>query len=84
MNDVIVCPHCNFEFDPRGVLTYRELQIALLMCQEFKNKDIVKNLYIAISTVKKHISNIFRKLKIDNRIALYKYMVANESLDKEV
>lgn len=48
-------------------LTKRESQIAVLVVSELTNAEIGEELFIAENTVKKHISNIFEKLGIDNR-----------------
>ena len=34
------------------------------------NRDIEKELYISIQTAKNHITNIYKKLNVKNRIAL--------------
>lgn len=43
-------------------LTPREIEIKILKDFGLKNEEISKNLYISLSTVKKHINNISRKL----------------------
>lgn len=48
-------------------LTTREIQIALLINAGLSNKEIAEELFIAQTTVKKHISNIFDKLGIEKR-----------------
>ena len=48
-------------------LTRRELEVALLLREGYSNAKIANNLSISEGTVKKHISNIFRKLEIYNR-----------------
>ncbi len=48
-------------------LTKREMQVYELLGQGDKNPQIAKKLCITISTVKAHVSNIFAKLKVDNR-----------------
>lgn len=48
-------------------LTAREIEIAQLVLLGLSNREIGEQLYIEESTVKKHLSNIFGKLQIENR-----------------
>lgn len=48
-------------------LTAREMQIVKLVMGGLSNREIGEQLYIAESTVKKHMSNIFEKLGVKNR-----------------
>ncbi len=48
-------------------LTSREVQIALLINAGLTNKEIAEELFIAETTVKKHVSNIFDKLGVEKR-----------------
>ncbi len=48
-------------------ITNREKEIILLLLKDFNNPQISKKLYISIHTVKKHITNIYQKLEINNR-----------------
>ena len=36
----------------------------------YSNSEIEKRLYISLETVKKHVSNIYRKLGVKNRVQL--------------
>jgi DNA-binding CsgD family transcriptional regulator len=51
-------------------LTAREKEILLLVLQGARNKDIGKKLFISGSTVRNHISNIYQKLGVRNRLEL--------------
>ncbi|MDN3657811.1 ATP-binding protein [Ferruginibacter paludis] len=51
-------------------LTARERDIAKLICQGQKYKDIGGALFIAERTVTKHAQNIFEKLQVSNKIEL--------------
>ncbi len=53
-----------------GELTTRELEIARLVGRRRSNKAIGKELGISPRTVGTHLSNIFRKLELDSRVAL--------------
>lgn len=48
-------------------LTAREAEIVKLVLAGLSNREIGEQLYIAESTVKKHMSNIFEKLGVQNR-----------------
>jgi LuxR family transcriptional regulator, maltose regulon positive regulatory protein len=48
-------------------LTWREAEILRLLESRLSNKEIAATLLISTETVKKHISNIFQKLRVDGR-----------------
>lgn len=48
-------------------LTNRELEILLLMTEGKSNQEIADELFIAIKTVKTHVSNILSKLEVQDR-----------------
>lgn len=50
--------------------TYREKEIALLLLKGKSNIEIASNLYIGLSTVKKHISSLFSKMDVKSRTEL--------------
>jgi LuxR family maltose regulon positive regulatory protein len=47
-------------------LSERELEVLQLMAGGASNQDIAESLIIAFTTAKKHVSNIIRKLGVDN------------------
>lgn len=49
------------------LLTHRELEILKQIARGKSNRDIATHLCISEKTVKNHISNIFRKLQVDDR-----------------
>ena len=51
-------------------LSQKEQNVANLVAQGYPNKDIAQDLGIQLVTVKKHISSIFIKLNIKDRVAL--------------
>jgi DNA-binding NarL/FixJ family response regulator len=55
---------------PKSDLTKREQEIADACSRGLRNKEIASRLNISTKTVKGHLNNIFRKLKVDNRFAL--------------
>src|SRR5699024_5514105 len=60
---------------PHESLTPREFEVLLLVAEGKSNLDISEELYIAVKTVKVHISNILGKLELDDRTqaAVYVY-----------
>jgi two-component system, NarL family, response regulator LiaR len=52
---------------PHEELTSRELEILLLMTEGKANQEIADELYIALKTVKTHVSNILSKLQVQDR-----------------
>ena len=56
------------------ILTSREKEVAICLASGLSYKDISEDLYISISTVRNHVTNIYRKLNINNQrqlISLY-------------
>ncbi len=51
-------------------LTSRETQVAILICRGFTNDEIAEALKISQSTVKTHLRNLFRRVRVNNRILL--------------
>jgi LuxR family maltose regulon positive regulatory protein len=49
-------------------LTTRELQVLQLIADGATNQEIAIELVLAINTVKKHVSNIYQKLGVNNRV----------------
>ncbi|WP_066306161.1 response regulator transcription factor [Bacillus sp. FJAT-29814] len=52
---------------PHEDLTSRELEILLLMTEGKTNQEIADELFIALKTVKTHVSNILSKLDVQDR-----------------
>jgi len=57
-------------------LTPRELQIADLVCRGLRNGSIAKHLKIRPGTVKTHVRNIYRKVKVSSKITMLLRFVA--------
>jgi len=51
-------------------LTPRELQIADLVCRGLRNGHIARDLNIRPGTVKTHVRNIYRKVKVKSKITM--------------
>ena len=48
-------------------LTKRELEILLSLTKNSSNPEIAEKLFISPQTVKRHLTNIYRKLDVENR-----------------
>lgn len=53
--------------EPHEELTAREMEILLLMTKGKTNQEIADELFIALKTVKVHVSNILSKLEVQDR-----------------
>lgn len=56
-------------------LTPREFEVLELLARGASNREIAKQLYISASTVKNHITSIFRKLGVSDRTQAVLYAV---------
>ncbi|HEY4186637.1 MAG TPA: LuxR C-terminal-related transcriptional regulator [Polyangia bacterium] len=52
-----------------GSLSAREAEVLTLLASGLANKDIGLSLYVSVATVKAHVYNIFRKLRVGSRTA---------------
>ncbi len=48
-------------------LTYREMEILTLLARQLTDKQIARQLFISINTVRFHLKNIYAKLSVPNR-----------------
>jgi|ERR1700730_12738664 DNA-binding NarL/FixJ family response regulator len=58
------------------LLSKRELEIAQLVSQGLKNKEMAEKMFITEQTVKNHMHNIFDKLGVSDRLELALYTVS--------
>jgi len=63
-------PHAVGIKGSRWQLTRREHQVAALVIRGATNRDIADALGCAVKTVEQHVSNILRKVKVENRASL--------------
>ncbi|WP_066052582.1 response regulator transcription factor [Robertmurraya korlensis] len=63
---------------PHEELTSREMEILLLMAEGKSNQDIADDLFIALKTVKTHVSNILSKLQVQDRTQAVIYAFKHE------
>ncbi len=51
-------------------MTPRELQVAILVCRGFSNEEIANALNIKHGTIKTHLRNIYRRVRVKSKINL--------------
>ena len=61
--------------EEKSKLTKREYEVLILIAEGLNNRKIADRLYISEKTVKNHVSNIFKKIKVNDRTqaAIYAY-----------
>jgi len=68
----------------KQALTYREKEIIALVADGYADKKIAEALFISTATVRTHLKNSYRKLKVSNRVqAVCKQLWQNSSLAEE-
>ena len=63
-------------------LSQRELQVLQLIAQGASNQEIAQELVITYDTVKRHVSHIFSKLGVNNRVQAVRQARALGLLDE--
>ena len=48
-------------------ITEREQEVLSLLCEGYSNRDFAEHLIVGKRTVKTHLPNIYKKLKVNNR-----------------
>ena len=62
----------NIKFLIQKGITQSEIDVLKYLVTGLKNEEIAKNMYISVSTVKKHLESIYEKLSVHNRLqAIY-------------
>jgi len=64
-------------------LTEREREVLQLVAQSISNQEIARELVITIDTVKRHVSHIFSKLGVQNRVQVIRQAQELGLLDEE-
>lgn len=58
-------------------LTEREAEVMNLLASGLNNQEISEQLCISTHTTKAHVSNIYKKLGVTNRVLAVKQIIAN-------
>jgi DNA-binding NarL/FixJ family response regulator len=64
-------------------VTPREMQIIALIVAGYTNKDLAQKLRISENTAKHHLTNIFNKLGVSNRLELVLYAIDHQLVASE-
>jgi DNA-binding NarL/FixJ family response regulator len=64
------------------MLTAREIDVLMKISLGLSNQEIAQQLFLSQSTIKSHITSIFRKLNVDNRISAINFARENRLLLK--
>ena len=72
MDCIVLTRHRIENYCLQKKITSREMEIVHLIIEGKSNKEIEEILYISLSTVRNHITNIFTKLKVNSRMKLIK------------
>jgi len=62
-------------------LSKREIQVLIFITQGLSNKDIAEKLNISEKTVKNHVSNMFKKIKVNDRVQATVFAIKNSIID---
>lgn len=66
------------EREAANLLTPRELEMVHMVTRGLRNREMSERLAISEGTVKIHLHNIYRKLKVENRVELILYAQAKK------
>ncbi len=72
--------NADFSLNQIGGLTKTELKILKLTSQHLRTECIAQKLFNSVKTIKKHKSNIVRKLSLQGANALYEFSLKNASI----
>lgn len=61
-------------------LTGRELEVIACIAKGFSNQDIAQALFVSEKTVKNHLTNIFRKLNVNDRTQALIYVLKHNMM----
>jgi DNA-binding NarL/FixJ family response regulator len=65
------------------LLTRREMEILVMVSKGLYNKEIASNLNIKEKTVKNHMTNLFKKINVEDRIQAAVFAVKNGYVDPD-
>ena len=53
--------------DESSPLSRREMEVLISVARGMNNKQVAEKLHLSVTTVKRHLSNIYEKLKVTSR-----------------
>jgi DNA-binding NarL/FixJ family response regulator len=56
-----------------ALLTGREIELIRMVAEGLRNREIAERLHISEGTVKSHLYNVYKKLGLENRVAVRRY-----------
>ncbi|SFM14483.1 response regulator [Pelosinus propionicus] len=59
-------------------LTYREYEVLQGVCRGLSNQELAKSLFLSEKTVKNHLTNIFRKISVNDRTQAVLYAIKHK------
>ena len=62
-------------------LTAREMDVLACIAKGFSNQDIAQALFVSEKTVKNHLTNIFRKLNVNDRTQALIYVLKHNIMN---
>lgn len=68
-----------YDLAARFSLTMREKEVLALILSGKDDREVAQALSISFSTFKKHVGNIYKKMKVNNRVQLFKEAKGTES-----
>jgi DNA-binding NarL/FixJ family response regulator len=69
------------EHPTQPVLSERERTVLALVAHGYENIEIAERLYVSPSTVKNHVSRLFEKLGVDNRVRAAAFAIRHDLAD---
>lgn len=66
---------------PKHMYTRREWDIIELLVKGYRNQEIADYLRISDKTVKNHLSNIFKKMQVNDRVKVVLHAIRNEWIE---
>lgn len=65
-------------------LSNRETEVAALVSKGLRNKEVANKLFVTEKTVKFHLTNIYKKLKINSRSKLILWCLPHMSFEEKL
>ncbi len=75
LNDLVINRQQGAGTDPYDALSKREIEVLKLIAEGGRGKEVAERLFVSVSTVKKHKSNIMKKLGVKDTTGLIKIAI---------